>query len=485
MSVLNKKNNWPLEPQLAPLQGKRYYIRTYGCQMNEQDSLQAAGLLRAAGMKGVDTPEAADLILINTCSVREKPVHKVLSDLGRLKELKAANPKLLVGVMGCVAQQEKEALFRRAPLLNLVVGPDHLPNLPALICEHWARLESSSRKVEPLLAARFLKRGDYRFVDLVSQADEARASRSGKQAYVTIMKGCDNLCSFCIVPFVRGREVSRPSEEILQEVEILLAQGVEEITLLGQNVNSYGLKTGERSFTELLYAIAKRAKGSVLRHLRFTTSHPKDIGDDLIRAFGEIETLAPHLHLPVQSGSNRILALMRRAYTREHYLRIARALERARPDILITTDLIVGFPGEGEADFEETLSLLEEARFDGSFSFLYSPRPHTSAGRLPDRVPLAEKKTWLHTLQERQKALSFERNGMWIGREIEVRVEGREKDGRFTGRSAHNKVVHFEGIHGYTESSGPVRVRIESRTSAALYGRVEAKNGERDPCQVD
>lgn len=442
------------------LTDKRYYIRSYGCQMNEQDSLHAGQLLDRAGMHAADRPELADLILINTCSVREKPVHKLLSDLGRLREMKQGHPDLLIGVMGCVAQQEKEALLKKCRDVDLVFGPDQLPRLPELLDKRW-----QTRR--PFAETGFLKRSDYHFVELMPTL-----SPTQKRAFVTIMKGCDNICSFCIVPYVRGREVSRPSRMIFAEIDALLDQGIEDVTLLGQNVNSYGLKTDERSFTELLYAIAERARGTSLKTLRFTTSHPKDVGPDLIRAFAELEILAPHFHLPVQSGSNRILQLMRRAYTRESFLHIASALKQSRPDLAITTDIIVGFPGETEVDFHNTLSLMDEVYFDGSFSFVYSPRPYTGAGKLPDPIPLAQKKDRLLMLQARQKEHSLALNQHWIGSTLSALVErDRDAEGRFQARTAHNKVVHFDAETEYHQGDRAL-VMIQRVSAAALYGSV-------------
>lgn len=450
----------PISPIAAVKPPKKYFIRTYGCQMNEQDSLQAGQILQASGLEETKALDDADIILINTCSVREKPVNKVLSDLGRLKSLKHQNPQLIVGVMGCVAQQEKEQLLKRSRELDLVVGPDHLRDLPQMI----DRLEE---KRDAVIQTRFLKRDDYRFINLVP----SDLTRIAKRAFVNIMKGCDNMCSFCIVPYVRGREVSRPSHEILTEVEMLIARGVEDITLLGQNVNSYGAKTpGELTFTGLLYAIADRAHGTPMDCLRFMTPHPKDVGPELIRAFAEIECLTPHFHLPVQSGSNRILQLMRRAYTRESFLHIVRELRRARPDIAITTDIIVGFPGETADDVADTLSLMDEARFDGIFSFIYSPRPHTSASRLADTTPIAQKKAWLQQIQARQRKYSMAENLRWMGQTIPLLVEktAETSDDYHQGRSRHNKVVHFNG--GACQVGDRVTVAISRVSAAALYG---------------
>lgn len=443
-------------------QGEKFYIRTYGCQMNEQDSLHAGQLLRDLGMAEVDLPEDADLVLLNTCSVREKPVHKVVSDLGRLKRLKTHNPKLLLGVMGCVAQQEKDALRKRCPELDLVLGPDHLSQLGDLLDAIRSEHQRGTR-----VETTFLRREDYAFVNLALDPETLKTRR----AFVNIMKGCDNMCSFCIVPYVRGREVSRNSAEILTEIDRLLESGVEDITLLGQNVNSYGRKSdGELSFTELLYAIADRARGTRMDRLRFTTSHPKDVGDDLIRAFSELECLAPHFHLPVQAGSNRVLQLMRRAYTRESYVHSVAALRKVRPDIAITTDLIVGFPGETKDDFNQTVSLMDEIVFDGSFSFLYSPRPHTGAIRLEDTVPLAEKRDWLQHLQERQRVHSLISNEMWIGKTLDVLVESEVHDDELPkGRTAHNRVIHMSGCESVRVGER-VRIVVDRATPAVLYG---------------
>lgn len=428
------------------------FIKTYGCQMNEQDSAQMQSLLSGEGFARAEGPYDADLILINTCAIREKAVHKIYSDLGRLRPLKVDRPDLVVGIAGCVAEQEKKNLSDRFPFLDLVFGPDHIRKLPQMIADVRAKRQASGSGA--LIETGFDLRKDFQFVNVMPDADE-----SPVKAFVNIQKGCDNVCSFCIVPFVRGREVSRPYGDIVREIRELTERGVKEVTLLGQNVNSYGLKTeGGKTFAELLELIAGETD---LKRLRFTTSHPKDVGADLVRQYRDNPILAPHFHLPVQSGSDEILKLMKRQYTRERYLGMVADLQDAAPDIRFSTDVIVGFPNETDAEFEATLSLMSEVRYDLVFSFVYSPRPYTKAAKLDDNVPYSVKLERLKVLQDLTRGISKERNVEEVGSVREVLVETADEDGavpvgnsavikdgearRHSGRTPQNKIVHFEG----------------------------------------
>lgn len=416
----------------------KFFIKTYGCQMNEQDSLQMKGLLTRMGFESTTDPFAAGLILLSTCSIRQKAVHKVYSELGKLRLLAEENPDLIVGVSGCVAQQEKEKFFKRYPYLDLVFGPDAIRSLPKMVGQVLE--QKKKRNPQHILNTRFNPRQDFEFVNLVVDDEENRV-----KAFVNIQKGCDNVCAFCIVPHVRGAEVSRPSGQILEEVKALVEMGVKDITLLGQNVNSYGLKhSSEIRFAELINHICAETK---IQRLRFTTSHPKDVGDDLIACFAKWEQLCPHFHLPVQSGSNKILQAMRRQYTREDYLSIARRLRKVRPFIALTTDFIVGFPGETTDDFTATLNLLGEVQFDTCYAFNYSPRPHTSALHLGDDVLPAVKKERLRVLLDLQNEIARAKNTKKVGGYEEVLVEKADDAGAlWTGRTGQNKIVHLKDL---------------------------------------
>jgi tRNA-2-methylthio-N6-dimethylallyladenosine synthase len=407
---------------------KKVYIRTFGCQMNVADSSLMAQVLAGEYLL---TPRAeeADLYLINTCAIRKKSQEKVRSLLGSLKVLKNRRPQLILGVGGCVAQQEGERLLAVAPHLNLVFGTHGIYRLPEMV-----RLAAAGRRVVDVQ----LEEG---FPSL-----PARSWSPGQvQALVTIMQGCDNFCTFCVVPYVRGREMSRPPGDILGEIADFLAAGGKEVTLLGQNVNSYGRGLPEPvTFPELLWRIAELPG---LARLRFATSNPRDLSDRLISAFGELPALCEHLHLPVQSGANRILKAMRRGYTREEYLEKVARLRQSCPGIALSTDLIVGFPGETEADFGETLDLMREAAFDQAFSFKYSPRPQTRAATFPDQVPEEVKAERLARLQALQEELTLKAHGGLVGRLQEVLVEGLSKrsQDQLCGRLRTNRVVNFQG----------------------------------------
>ncbi|MEE2830717.1 MAG: tRNA (N6-isopentenyl adenosine(37)-C2)-methylthiotransferase MiaB [Myxococcota bacterium] len=409
-------------------------MRTFGCQMNEQDSGTMLRLLEAEGYGSTDQPEEADVILINTCSVREKPEQKVRSLLGRFRPIKEARKSLVLGITGCYAQQEAGGLLQRFPWVDLVMGPDAITRLPAL-------LDDVQLGRKRLLATEQLDRQDYPF------ANET-ITREGRKltAFVNIQKGCDNLCSFCIVPYTRGREASRSADDVLAEVQRLVDAGVREVTLLGQNVNSYGLKrSGEPSFHELVERIADQTE---IERIRFTTSNPWDLAPGLIDLFGREPKLCSYFHLPVQAGSDSMLGRMRRRHSRSEYLELVAALRTARPEIALSTDIIVGFPGETEEEHRATLSLLEAVRYDFIYSFHYNERPHTPAARkLEDDVPVEVKKRRLQEIQGLQRAITSEIMTSWEGRVAPVLVEGPSKrdPSWLSGRIGQNWIVNFPG----------------------------------------
>ncbi len=411
------------------------YIKTYGCQMNEQDSLQMRGLLSRMGYSMALDLADADLILINSCSIREKAVQKIYSDLGRVRPYAEENPNLIVGLAGCVAQQEKDKLAKRFPFLDMVFGPDAIRHLPEMVAEiQKSKFEGHQKQI---VKTHFDSRQDFAFVNLIPQDSENRV-----KAFVNIQKGCDNVCAFCVVPRVRGAEVSRPSSEIISEIKQLVDLGVKETTLLGQNVNSYGFKKpGELTFAQLLTKIARE---TTLSRLRFTTSHPKDVGDDLVACYRDLKMLCSHLHLPVQSGSNRILESMRRGYTREDYLGLIDKLKKVRDDLVFSTDIIVGFPGETDKDFCETLNLMKEVSFEMSFTFIYSPRPGTQALKLVDDIPIKEKEARLEVLMDLQREIALGRHQKLMGTTQEVLVESCDDLGQtLNGRTGTNKICHM------------------------------------------
>lgn len=423
--------------------------------MNVYDSNRILQVLRPLGFVQTDDPTFADLILLNTCAVREKPERKVLSTLARLKPLKEANPDLILGVCGCVAQEHGKALLEKVPYLDLVVGPDRIESLPEILAqvERGERLADVTR----------LPREDYRFIKVDPEVEE------GPTAFLTVMKGCDKVCSFCIVPYVRGREVSKPVDLVLAEARRLVEHGIAEITLLGQNVNSYGRDLPEGpDFPRLLHLVAN-VPG--LKRLRFVTSHPQDADEAMMRAFAEIPILGAYLHLPIQSGSDRILKAMRRGYTVSEYLKKIELARTYCPDIALSTDIIVGFPGETVEDFEETLKVLSEVRFDTIFSFKYSPRPHTPAARLKDDVPQEEKARRLSVLQAFQDEITKERMERFLGRVEEVLVEGpsRLDQNEWMGRMSSNFIVNFKAPPS-VRPGDMVRVRVEQVMAHCFKG---------------
>jgi tRNA-2-methylthio-N6-dimethylallyladenosine synthase len=448
---------------------KTFFIHTIGCQMNVYDAERMASRMEGLGYVPALSEANADLVVVNTCSVRDKAEQKAFSLLGRLEALKRRRPGLIIGVAGCVAQQEGARILERAPHVDIVLGTGAVDRL----AEAVRKVESRRRRVLDLEMGPEAE---------TQQPLGAAAGRGVVSRFVTIMRGCDNFCTYCVVPHVRGREASRPPERIVREVASLVARGTREVTLLGQNVNSYGRKEGLCSFAELLERVD--AVEGLLR-IRFTTSHPKDLTTDLVRAFGRLGKLCPHIHLPVQSGSDRILASMNRGYTRERYLDKVAELRDSCPDIAITSDIIVGFPGETTSEFEETLGLIRRVGFDGIFAFMYSDRPNTPARHMTDKVPTATQRERLHDLLGLQEALTFEKNRVLVGTVQEVLTEGLSKRpaagearGRphrqWSGRTPANKIVNFSCQAPFPED-GPragqlVAVRIEKALAHSLRG---------------
>ncbi|CFQ41212.1 (dimethylallyl)adenosine tRNA methylthiotransferase [Yersinia frederiksenii] len=412
---------------------KKLHIKTWGCQMNEYDSSKMADLLASThGYQLTEIPEEADLLLLNTCSIREKAQEKVFSLLGHWKLLKEKNPELIIGVGGCVASQEGEHLRQRAPCVDVIFGPQTLHRLPEMI-NHVQGTHS------PVVDISFPE------IEKFDRLPEPRAE--GPTAFVSIMEGCNKYCTFCVVPYTRGEEVSRPSDDILFEIAQLAAQGVREVNLLGQNVNAYRGATYDGdicSFAELLRLVA--AIDGIDR-VRFTTSHPIEFTDDIIDVYRDTPELVSFLHLPVQSGSDRILTMMKRAHTALEYKAIIRKLRQARPDIQISSDFIIGFPGETQQDFEQTMKLVAEIHFDTSYSFIYSSRPGTPAADLPDDVSEDEKKQRLHILQQRITQQAMEISRRMVGTVQRILVEGTSRKNvmELAGRTENNRVVNFEG----------------------------------------
>ena len=415
----------------------KLYIRTFGCQMNEYDSDRMTDVLAHASADGIETtddPTQADIVLFNTCSVREKAQEKVFSDLGKLRAIKRERPDMVIGVGGCVASQEGANIVSRAPYVDVVFGPQTLHRLPELIA---ARRRTGRAQVDISFPA----------IEKFDHLPPARVE--GASAFVSIMEGCSKYCSFCVVPYTRGEEVSRPFEDVLTEVAQLAEQGVLEVTLLGQNVNAYRGATADGSgevadFAMLLDYVAELPG---IERIRYTTSHPREFSQRLIDAHAQLGKLAAHVHLPVQSGSDRVLAAMKRGYTVLEYKSIIRRLRAARPDVSITSDFIVGFPGETEDDFERTMALVEEIGFDGSFSFIYSSRPGTPAADLPDETPQAVKLARLQRLQAATDARARAISETMVGSVQRVLVEGpsRKDPNELAGRTANNRVVNFAG----------------------------------------
>ncbi|NLY54695.1 MAG: tRNA (N6-isopentenyl adenosine(37)-C2)-methylthiotransferase MiaB [Firmicutes bacterium] len=433
-----------------------YKIITYGCQMNEHDAEILAGQLQELGYAPTDEEVAADLVILVTCAVREHAEQRVYGKIGELYRLKQANPNLILAVGGCMSQQSEVAkkMRRRFPYLDIIFGTHNLAEFPDL-----------------LRAAQVSQETVLELWEEAGAIKEAlpRVRQDGLKAWTTIMYGCNNFCTYCIVPYVRGRERSRRPENILAEIENLVAQGYQEVTLLGQNVNSYGKDLDrEYDFADLLRAVNETG----IQRIRFMTSHPKDISPRLIEAMADCSHVMEHLHLPVQAGSNRILRAMNRRYTRERYLELVQEIRAAIPDICLTTDVIVGFPGETDEDFADTLSLMEIVRYDAAFTFAYSPRGGTPAARMLDQVPEVVSKERLQRLNALQTRISLERNQQLVGTEQEILVEGPSKNdpGKLTGRTRGNKLVHFVGE---PQLAGQlVHVRITAAQTWNLFGEL-------------
>jgi len=435
---------------------KKLFLRTFGCQMNEYDSDKISDVLREAeGLELTPDPADADVIVFNTCSVREKAQEKVFNDLGRVKHLKRSRPGLMIAVGGCVASQEGPAIVERAPYVDVVFGPQTLHRLPQL-------LERRRATGRPQVDVSFPE------IEKFDHLPPARVD--GASAFVSIMEGCSKYCSFCVVPYTRGEEVSRPFEDVVAEIAGLVGQGVKEVTLLGQNVNAWrGTIDGTPAdFAELLHFICEME----VERIRYTTSHPREFTQRLVDAHAALDRLAPHIHLPVQSGSDRVLAAMKRGYTALEYRSIVRRLRQARPDISLSSDFIVGFPGETEADFAATLRLAREAEFDASFSFIYSPRPGTPAADLPDAVSHSEKLERLQRLQAQLEAQAKAVAERMVGTTQRVLVEGpsRKNPAELAGRTGNNRVVNFPGGSGLHHSF--VDLRITAALSHSLRGEL-------------
>ena len=444
----------------------RYYIKTFGCQMNEYDSARMGDVLGAgAGLQPTDNPAEADVLLMNTCSVREKAEDKVYSLLGEWRELKKLKPQVLIGVGGCVASQEGDAITRRAPYVDLVFGPQTLHRLPDMICE----LKRTGRAVV-----------DVSFPE-VEKFDNLPPPRAeGSSAYISIMEGCSKYCTFCVVPYTRGDEVSRGFDSVMDEVRTLVQQGVGEITLLGQNVNAYAGAMADGTVVDLATLIHYVAEVPGVERVRFTTSHPVEFGESLIEAYANVPKLANHLHLAVQAGSDRILSAMKRGYTALEFKEKLRRLRAVRPSISVSTDIIVGFPGETERDFEATLKLVRDANFDQSFSFIYSQRPGTPAAAFPDDVSLEIKQQRLARLQAQLNEQAFAISESMVGSTQRVLVERPSKKDKqeLAGRTENNRWVNFPGPASLIGQF--VDVIIVKALPQSLRGRIAAAEKSQD-----
>lgn len=451
---MQKEQGQALETQ----DSRAVYVKTFGCQMNVHDSQKIMTLLGDKGYHTVQQPEDADVILVNTCSVREKPEQKVLSAVGRYALLKRRNPELIVGVGGCFARQEGQTLLEKAPALDLVFGPDNIPELPGMI-------KNVREQHIPAVEVEFDPKDNVRFLNIAPEVLPSKLT-----AMVTIMKGCDKYCSFCIVPHVRGRERYRSAPEIVAEIRELCARGVKEIMLLGQSVTSYHWKDGDDQWS-LARLLEQIDQVESLERLRFTSPYPRDFGEDLVSCYGRLRTLCEYVHLPFQSGSNRILYRMNRRHTREQYFEWVDALRARDPMMSLSSDVIVGFPGEEDQDFEETMDLIERVRFDQIYSFKYSPRPHTPASRKA-QIPEEVKKQRLAILQGRQMEIMLEKNRALEGSDQHVLVEHHyKKDKSFmSGRTRYNKAVNFPGDASMIGQT--VTVRVNRGTPHALFGEL-------------
>jgi tRNA-2-methylthio-N6-dimethylallyladenosine synthase len=438
---------------------KTFYLETFGCQMNVHDSEKVVGTLMQQGYRQVQTVEEAGLVLYNTCSIRDKAEQKVFNRLSDYKKYKAQGK--IFGVLGCVAQQEGEKIFERAPYVSLVAGSASYRNLPAMLVQ----IEAGNRATGL---------DDRETEDCFETEYTARTNPH--RGYITIIEGCDKFCAYCVVPFTRGKERSRTSASVLAEARQLSDLGYTEIQLLGQNVNSYSDPDGKKSFAELLTAIGEVAG---IQRVRFTTSHPRDFGRDIVEAIDTSSVLCDHVHLPIQSGSDRVLDAMQRLYTRDEYLERISWIQSAKRDISITTDLIVGFPGETEREFEETLSLLDVVGYDSAFTFKYSPRPNTPALRLDDAIPDQEKSRRLAVLNEKQRSIQTHRNKRHLGQIAKVMVEGKNPTrGQWIGRTSQIKVLNFTAPEGVELKAGSyVDVRVTTSFPNSLVGEMVNTSG--------
>ncbi len=410
----------------------KLYIQTFGCQMNEYDSAKMADVLNEShAVVLVETPQEADILLLNTCSIREKAQEKVFSLLGRFRQLKEINPDIIIGVGGCVASQEGDLIRQRAPYVDLVFGPQTLHRLPKM-------LDEVSKIHKPVIDVSFPE------IEKFDNLPEPRAE--GPSAFVSVMEGCSKYCTFCVVPYTRGEEISRPLDDVIAEVACLSKQGVIEVNLLGQNVNAYRGATHEGDIADLALLIHYIAQIQGIQRIRYTTSHPIEFSDSIVDVYREVPELVSFLHLPVQSGSDRILSMMKRGYSALEYKSKIKQIREARPDITISSDFIVGFPGETEADFNATMQLIEDIRFDQSFSFIYSPRPGTPASSLPDDVPMKVKKQRLSQLQARINEFAAEYSQQMVGSIQKVLVHGisKKEQAEVAGRTENNRVVNFK-----------------------------------------
>ncbi len=444
-------------PVLNPLQQhKGVYISTYGCQMNVNDTERMYSLLEMLNFTPVNSAEEAELIIVNSCSVREKPVHKVHSEVGRYRPLKLKNPNLKIGVGGCVAQQEKTKLLLDVPLLDFVFGPDNIDDLPGLVSDVY-------EKNQKLVRAKFEHGKPYQIQTLIRNA--------GVSTFVNITKGCDNFCTFCVVPFTRGRERSRTMVEILEDIRNLVKRGAKEVTLLGQNVNSYTSDCGA-NFSRLLQAVAEDTD---IERIRYTTSHPKDFDQELCDVMQKYRAkICDYIHLPVQAGSSEVLARMNRGYTREEYLEKVKMIREAIPGVTLSTDIIVGFPGETHEQYLETLSLLHEVQYESVFAFQYSPRPLTKAAKFTDQVSEKEKNQRLVRLFAEQNKIAFKKCEDYLGKTLDVLVEknndAQTGSDNLSGRSTQNKIVHFAGRSELVGQT--VQVKIVEAFPQTMYGEL-------------
>ncbi len=431
------------------MSSKKYYIETYGCQMNEADSELVAGLLQQSGYRNTAYPEEADIILVNSCTVRENAERRAIARLSQFKNLKKTNPELMLGLIGCVAQRDRGKLLTERKYIDLIIGPDAYRSLPKVIEKHQT----------PFIDVRLSRTEVY--------DDLLPFRQSVVNAWISIMRGCDKFCTFCIVPYVRGRERSRSPESILHEINKALADGYREVTLLGQNVNSYIF--GKHRFPDLLDTVAKIPD---LRRIRFTSPHPQDVDERMLTVMQSHQNICKHVHLPLQAGSSRVLKLMNRSYDQEHYLKVVKMIRQYLPQASITTDLIVGFPDEKPEDFEQTLKVMQAVRFDAAFMFKYSPRPGTKAARMPDNVPEEEKTQRLEAVIQLQKRHTLERNKASVGTIQEILIDGASKKNpsEMIGRTDTNKIVVIK--KGQPRIGEFYQVKITEAAGVSLFGKI-------------